>query len=106
MPITIVLIIVSLVLFVYYKVQQAKSPGMMQKRWYSAKGSIAVGIFFISFGINAYNSLGSQVAAYVAVLFVGFGLVNVIFGTREYRRFLPLARKEAEEIRKETPNES
>lgn len=106
MPFAIVIIIVSLVLFVYYKVQQAKSPGFMEKRWYSAKGSIAVGIFFISFGVNAYNSLGSQVAAYVAVLFVGFGLVNVIFGTRDYRRFLPLARQEVEELAKEKPNES
>ncbi|MDQ0255035.1 hypothetical protein J2S74_002417 [Evansella vedderi] len=105
MPITLVIIVVSLVLFVYYKVQQAKAAGFMEKRWYSSKGSIAVGLFFISFGINAYNSLGSQIAAIVAVLFVSFGLVNVILGTRDYRRFLPLARKEVEEMKKaETEN--
>ncbi|MBU9712935.1 YtpI family protein [Evansella tamaricis] len=93
----IVLIIFSLVFFVYYKVQQSRVSGPAERRWYSAKGSIAIGIFFISFGINSYLSLGTQVSAYVTVLFVGFGLVNVIFGAKHYKTFLPLARKEIEQ---------
>ncbi|ADU31476.1 YtpI family protein [Evansella cellulosilytica] len=96
----VMIIVVSLVLFVYYKVQQTKGRGPMEKYWYSSKGSIAIGIFFISFGINSYNSLGSQVAAIVALVFVIFGLVNVIFGFKQYRTFLPLAREEVEQLSK------
>ncbi|MBU9721132.1 MULTISPECIES: YtpI family protein [Bacillaceae] len=101
----VILIIFSLIFFVYYKVQQARVGGPMERRWYAAKGSIAIGIFFISFGINSYLSLGSQVAAYVALLFVAFGLVNIIFGGKNYKNSLPYARKEIE-LRESEANNS
>ena len=96
----IAIIIISLVIFVYFKVQQARVIGPVQKGWYAAKSSISVGIFFIAFGVNSYNSLGSTVAAYVALLFVVFGLINVYFGIKNHRALSPIARKELEEEKK------
>ncbi|MFA9558733.1 YtpI family protein [Evansella sp. AB-rgal1] len=102
----IIFIIISLVFYVYYKVQQAKVPGYGQKRWYAAKANIAIGIFFISFGVSSYNNLGTSIAAFVALLFVSFGLVNVIMGFKHQRTYLPFARKEVEEQKKLETQES
>ncbi|UCZ52269.1 YtpI family protein [Bacillus shivajii] len=102
----VLLIFTSLVLFVYFKVQQARARGMMEKRWYASKGSIAVGIFFISFAINAYSRFGTTVAAFVALFFFAFGLINVIFGIRFYKTYLPYARQEVEEMKKEEINKN
>ncbi|WP_167553072.1 YtpI family protein [Evansella clarkii] len=94
------IIIISLVFFVYFKVQQAKVPGLMLKSWYAAKSSITIGVFFVAFAVNSYNSFGSQVAAIVGLVFVVYGIINIVFGIRNYRTYLPLARKEMEEIKK------
>ncbi|SDZ54729.1 YtpI-like protein [Evansella caseinilytica] len=102
----ILLFVVSLVLYVYFKVVQARVKGPLEKGWYSAKGSIAIGIFFIAFGINAYLTLGTTIAAFVALLFVAFGLANVYFGWKQYRKLLPLARKEVEEQKRSESSES
>ncbi|WP_179298858.1 YtpI family protein [Evansella halocellulosilytica] len=96
----VILIFTSLVFFVYFKVQQARAVGPMEKRWYSSKGSIAVGVFFISFAINSYLRFETTVAAIVSLVFFAFGLINLIFGIRFYKTYLPYAQKEAEELKK------
>ncbi|MDG5786991.1 YtpI family protein [Evansella sp. AB-P1] len=101
----IIIIIISLVFYVYNKVQQAKAPGPAEKRWYAAKGSIAIGIFFITFGVSSYINLGTSVAAIVSLIFTVFGLLNVIFGIKFYRTFLPFAKKEVEALKEQETKE-
>ncbi|WP_280769909.1 YtpI family protein [Salipaludibacillus daqingensis] len=92
--ILIFLIFASLVTFVYYKVQQSRGISSTEKRFYSSKGSIAIGIFFISFGINSYINLQTSISAYITLLFVIFGLVNVYFGYKHVRLLSPHIKEE------------
>ncbi|MGJ9382392.1 hypothetical protein CR203_12815 [Salipaludibacillus neizhouensis] len=94
------LIISSLLFFVYFKVQQVRSTGPMAKRWYGTKGSITVGIFFISFAINSYLNLLSSVAAVIALLFFVYGIANLYFGLKQHKEIAPHAKKEAETMEK------
>ncbi|WP_157812132.1 YtpI family protein [Alteribacter populi] len=96
-----IVIVVSLILFVYYKVQQVKATGLMEKRWYGAKGSIAVGIFIAIFGLNAMINFGTSIATFVGVIFIIYGGINVFFGIKNYQTFLPYAKQEAEELKKQ-----
>ncbi|MBM7096453.1 MULTISPECIES: YtpI family protein [Alteribacter] len=100
-----IIIVVSFVLFVYFKVQQMKARGPMESKWYSSKSSIAVGVAIGTFGLNAMINLGTTVATAIGVIFIIYGGINVFFGIRNYRAFLPYARKEAEEIRKHESKE-
>lgn len=93
----IILIIFSLIYFVYVKVQQLKAKGPGEANWYRAKGNIAIGVFFISFGLASYIALQTPVALGVAIFFSIFGLINIIFGIKNYRFHLPYARKEVEQ---------
>ncbi|MCE7793356.1 YtpI family protein [Salipaludibacillus sp. CUR1] len=90
----IFLIFASLVAFVHFKVQQGRATGPVEKRSNSSKGSIAIGIFFISFGINSYMNLQSSVSAFITLIFVIFGTINVFFGLKHYRMLKPHLSKE------------
>jgi hypothetical protein len=90
----ILLIFASLISFVYFKVQQSRGIGPLEKRWYSSKGSIAIGIFFISFGINSYVNLQTSTSAVITLLFVAFGAINVFFGYKHYRLVSPHVKDE------------
>ncbi|TMW71714.1 YtpI family protein [Alteribacter natronophilus] len=94
-----IMIVVSFVLFVYFKVQQTRSRGVMEGNWYASKASIAVGIAIGSFGLNAMILYGTSISTAVGVIFMIYGGINVFFGIRNYRAFLPAAQKEAEAIR-------
>ncbi|WP_026690654.1 YtpI family protein [Alteribacter aurantiacus] len=100
-----IIIVVSFVLFVYFKVQQTKARGLMESRWYSSKASVAVGIAIGTFGLNAMINLGTSVATTIGVIFIIYGGINVFFGLKNYKTFLPYARKEVEEIRKQESKE-
>jgi len=95
--ILIFLILVSLVSFVYFKVQQSRGMSALEKRSYSSKGSIAIGIFFISFGINSYVGLQTSISAFITLIFVAFGAVNVFFGYKHYRQITPHVKNEIAE---------
>ena len=97
--ILILLIFASLVSFVYFKVQQSRGIGPLEKRWHSAKGSIAIGIFFMSFGINSYVNLQTSVSAIITLLFVAFGVINVYFGYKHYRLVSPHVKDEIAKVK-------
>ncbi|WP_416151488.1 YtpI family protein [Salipaludibacillus sp. HK11] len=90
----IFLIFASLVTFVFFKVQQSRASGPIEKRWYSSKGSIAIGVFFIAFGINSYVNLQTTVSAITTLIFVVFGAVNVFFGYKHFRMYTVRAKEE------------
>lgn len=96
------LIFSSIVVFVYFKVQQSRGVGPMETRWHSSKASMSIGVFFIAFGVNSYVNLQSSVAAIVALLFVTFGAINIFFGYKHYKAVSPYAKKEMAENEKQT----
>lgn len=89
-----ILIVVSLFLFVYFKVIQTRVKGPGERALYNAKSNLALGVFILAFGINSYITLQTTVAAVVALLFTAMGIVNLYFGFQRYKFYKPVAQKE------------
>jgi uncharacterized membrane protein len=95
MPIFMVLIILSLSFYVYFKVKYFRVKEHMHKKWISAKSSVALGAFITSFGINQWIAIPSKVSMVVGIIFLIVGIGSIRVGIKAYRYYLPLVIEEA-----------
>ncbi|MGM7720858.1 YtpI family protein [uncultured Metabacillus sp.] len=89
MPVLVVMIIISLAFYVYYKVKAYRSQKPIEKQWISAKSSIALGIFVASFGLNQLFLYRSSISLIVGIIFLLIGLGSSWAGFRAYKHYLP-----------------
>jgi hypothetical protein len=101
MPIFVIIIVVSIMFYIFYKVQFFRSNRPAEKKWISAKANIALGLFVASFGINRFMIHQSTVVYIVGVIFIALGVYNIWGGFKAYKYYLPLAAKEATDIKKQ-----
>jgi uncharacterized membrane-anchored protein len=97
MPIFVILIIISLSFYLYFKTKYFRTKRPMEKRWISAKSSIALGAFVLLFGINQYFIYQSTLSIVIGVLFIAMGGGSIWAGIRAYKYYYPLTVKEAHE---------
>jgi hypothetical protein len=95
MPIFIILIIFSLSFYVYFKVKYFQVKDAMHRKWLSAKSSIALGIFIVSFAINQMIAEPTKIAIIVGVIFLLLGSGSIWAGIRAYKYYLPRMIEEA-----------
>jgi hypothetical protein len=98
MPILVVLIIVSLVFYLFFKIKSVRTQLPMEKKWISGKSSIALGAFVVFFGMNQLFLFQSIVTYIVAAVFILIGGASLIGGYKIYKFYLPYAIEEAEYI--------
>jgi amino acid transporter len=98
MPILVILIVFSLSFYLVYKVKYVRSKRPAERKWISAKSSIALGLFVALFGVNQFFLDGNTVTYIVAGIFILIGGFSIYAGTKAYKYYLPLAAKEAQEI--------
>ncbi|GGE77007.1 YtpI family protein [Priestia taiwanensis] len=96
MLILVVFIILSLTLYLFYKVRYVRTQLPMEKKWLSAKCSIALGLFVALFGANIFFVHLTAVGITIAIVFLLIGLSSAFTGYRAYRHYLPFAIEEAE----------
>ena len=97
MPILVMLIVLSFAFYIYYKVKYVRSRRPAEKKWLSAKSSIALGLFVALFGLNQLFLFQTTVTYIVGAIFIIVGLMSVYGGIKAYKFYLPHAVKEAEE---------
>lgn len=97
MPVFIFFIVVSIAFYVFYKMKAYRSKNLLEKRWMSAKSSIALGIFVASFGANQMFLFRSTLAFVIGIIFIVIGLASAWAGYRAYKHFLPQVMKEAQQ---------
>ncbi|MED4016206.1 YtpI family protein [Sutcliffiella cohnii] len=90
------LIIVSFMFYFFYKTKYFRTKFPAEKKWLSAKSSIALGIFVTSFGFNTIINPLSTVAIVVGIIMIVVGAGSIWAGVKAYRFYLPFAREEAE----------
>ncbi|MGM9985616.1 MAG: YtpI family protein [Bacillaceae bacterium] len=98
MPITFILISLSLAMYLFYKVQYFRAKTPAYKQWLSAKSSIALGLFVALFGINYQFINLTTVSIIIGIIFVLVGVGSVWAGVGAYRHYLPFAIKERQEV--------
>ncbi|CEG28193.1 YtpI family protein [Bacillus sp. B-jedd] len=96
MPALVIVIVISLAFYVFYKIKYVRCSRPAEKKWLSAKSGIALGAFVSVFGINQLFLTQSAVTYIVAAVFILLGAINILSGIKAYKFYLPHAIKEAE----------
>ncbi|QGQ47511.1 YtpI family protein [Metabacillus sediminilitoris] len=94
MPVLVVIIVISLAFYVYYKTKVYRAKNQLLKHWISAKSSMALGVFVAFFGLNQLFLYRSSISLIVGILFLLVGLGSCWAGYRAYKHYLPLVMKE------------
>jgi succinate-acetate transporter protein len=96
MPILVICIVISFAFYVFYKIKFVRSNLPIEKRWISAKSSMALGLFVTLFGLNQLFLFQTTVTYIIAAIFIIMGGLSIWAGWKAYKHFLPLAIQEAE----------
>ncbi|MED0662816.1 YtpI family protein [Geobacillus thermodenitrificans] len=100
MPALVIFIIFSFSFYVYYKIRYVRAQRPMERQFYSAKSSMALGLFVALFGINQLFLYSTTLTYIISAIFIALGLGSAWAGYRAYRHYLPQAAQEAEEAAK------
>ena len=99
MSVLVILIVLLFVLYLFYKTKYFRSNRPAEKKWLSAKSSIALGLFVFFFGINTVYLSQTTVTIIVAAVFIIIGGISSWTGYKAYKHYLPFAVKEAETLK-------
>jgi len=97
MPIFVIFIVIAFAFYIFYKAKYFQTKRPIEKKWISAKSSIALGVFVLFFGINAIFLHPSTVSLIVGVVLIVVGAGSSWAGYRAYNHYLPLAIDEAKQ---------
>ncbi len=82
-----VLILVSLVLYIYYKVMIFRSNDPLTQEYLNSKSKIFLGSFILFFGINQYVFYQTKLSLFVGIVFVLIGVFQAQLGWKASRHY-------------------
>ncbi|MFD2046314.1 YtpI family protein [Ornithinibacillus salinisoli] len=82
-----ILIVLSVVLYVYYKVAILKTKDRLTQAYFNAKSRICLGIFLLVFGINQYIFYGTRISLFIGIVFIFLGILQSLRGIRETKHY-------------------
>ncbi|WP_042459672.1 YtpI family protein [Neobacillus dielmonensis] len=92
----VLLIAISFAFYIFYKTKYFRSNRPVEKKWLSAKGNIALGLFVCLFGVNHLVFISETAVSYlVAAIFTLYGAYFSWVGVKKYKHYLPFAIEEA-----------
>ena len=96
MSVFVVLIVLLFALYLFYKTKYFRSNRTVEKKWLSAKSTIALSLFVFFFGINIVFISQTTLTWIVAIIFMIIGAINAWSGYKQYKHYLPFAIEEAQ----------
>ncbi|MGM7702319.1 YtpI family protein [Pseudalkalibacillus sp. Hm43] len=97
MPAFIIIIVIALSLYIFYKIKEWRLKAPYEKRWTKAKANIALGTFIGTYGLNRLFINESKYDLIIGGVFLVLGILNIVMGYKAYKYFLPLAIEENEQ---------
>ncbi|OZU89732.1 hypothetical protein CIL03_00905 [Virgibacillus indicus] len=82
-----IIIVLSIVMYVYYKVAIMKSKEPLTQAYFNAKSRICLGTFILFFGINQYIFYQSPFSLFVGIAFAIIGGVHLNRGLKEVKHY-------------------
>lgn len=82
-----VLIIVSLVFYVYYKVAILKDRDPVTQLYFNAMSRVCLGSFLLFFAINQYLLYGTRLSLFIGIIFIVLGSMQVTRGIKEAKHY-------------------
>ncbi|MFC4618265.1 YtpI family protein [Camelliibacillus cellulosilyticus] len=95
MPTFIILIVLSFILFLFYRIKAFRINQPYRKKWTITKAKICLGVFLIVFGGNWLFVHPSTITAVICGIFILYGIFIVIYSIKEYRFYWPRMVEEA-----------
>ncbi|NHM30585.1 YtpI family protein [Neobacillus terrae] len=99
MPVLVFFIILSFVFYLFYKIKFVRSHRPVEKKWLSAKSSIALGLFVTLFGLNQIYLYQTALTFIIAAVFVIMGCLSIWNGVKAYKFYQPHAIEEAKNLK-------
>ncbi|WP_226566477.1 YtpI family protein [Bacillus stratosphericus] len=96
MLVLVVFIICSAMFYLYYKAKNVRTNRPVEKKFWSAKSSMALGCFVLLFGVNQLFLNRSSLAFVIGFIFVAVGIGSTWAGYKAYKHYLPLFLKKGE----------
>ena len=78
-----ILIMISIVLYIYYKVSILKTKDQLSQVYFNAKARICLGSFIFFFAINQYLLYGTKISLFIGFIFLFFGIIQMNRGFKE-----------------------
>ncbi|WP_284139828.1 MULTISPECIES: YtpI family protein [unclassified Virgibacillus] len=82
-----IIIVISLVLYVYYKVAILKTKDGLNQAYFNAKSRICLGSFIFFFGINQYIFYGTKFSLFIGIVFLILGGLQLYTGWQETKHY-------------------
>ncbi len=82
-----ILIMISIVLYIYYKVAILKTKDKLSQKYINAKSRIFLGTFLIFFGINQYIAYQTKLILFISIVFLFLGVIQAIDGFKEAKHY-------------------
>ncbi|CDQ39322.1 MULTISPECIES: YtpI family protein [Virgibacillus] len=82
-----ILIVLSLVLYVYYKVAIVKSNDGLTQAYFNGKSRICLGTLVVSFTINQYILYQTRIALFIGIILIIVGIPQIYRGIKEVKHY-------------------
>lgn len=82
-----IIVVISAVLYIYYKVAILKSKDGLTQAYFNAKARICLGTFMLFFGVNAYVNFQDRLSLFVAIVFFIFGIMQIGTGYKRAKHY-------------------
>lgn len=82
-----IIIVISLVLYVYYKVAILKSKEHLTQAYFNAKSRICLGSFIFFFGVNQYLFYQTRLSLFIGIVFLILGWLQLSTGFKEVKHY-------------------
>ncbi|RYG74902.1 hypothetical protein EU245_01605 [Lentibacillus lipolyticus] len=82
-----IIIVLSAVFWVYYKVAILKSDDGLTQAYFNAKSRVCLGSLILFFGINQYMFYETRLSLFVGIIFLFFGGLHLYVGMKETKHY-------------------
>lgn len=82
-----VIVVVSVIFYIYYKVEILKTKEEVLQFYYNARSRMALGTFVLTVGITLYIFYQSTLSLVIAIIFGILGVMQVVRGFNESRHY-------------------
>ncbi|HLT55761.1 MAG TPA: YtpI family protein [Bacillota bacterium] len=82
-----ILIIFSVVFYVYYKVAILKSKDILEQKYFNGKARLCLGAFLLFFAINQYVFYKTQLSLFIGIIFITLGTLHIVRGYKESKHY-------------------
>ncbi len=82
-----ILIVLSVVFYIYYKVAILRTDDGLTREYFNAKSRICLGTFISAFAVNQYLLYQSKLTLIIGIIFIILGILQLNLGIKEVRHY-------------------